>query len=61
MNKISSLSLAMILILSSTITVVQELKPDNDYISISDYNNAYQQSEDDNMLSLDDYNQKYER
>lgn len=61
MKKFLSLSLTMVLMLSSTITVLaQEAKPNNDdYLSISDYNNVYQQTEDDNLLSLDSYNQKY--
>lgn len=61
MKKLLCLSLIMVLMLSSTILVsAQEAKPnDDEYLSISDYNNTYQQAESEDLLSLDSYNQKY--
>ena len=47
--------------LSSTIPVsAQETNPNNDEnLSISDYNNTYQQADNEDLLSLESYNQKY--
>lgn len=59
MKKILCLSLTMILIASTITVIAQVSKSNNDYLSISDYNSAYKQSQDDNLLSLDQYNQEY--
>lgn len=59
MKKKLSLSLAVILLASAITVLAHVTKPKSDYLSISDYNNTYKQSQDYNMLSLDQYNQEY--